>query len=73
MRRDRRQTGSTRAAKPTKMEIVRAALGRVTKPGPFPWDPGMPATRKPTNRELRRSFGTNFETRKHASPTHQET
>jgi len=62
MRRDRRQTGSTRAAKPTKMEIVRAALGRVTKPGPFPWDPGMPATRKPTNRELRRSFGIDAST-----------
>ena len=60
MRRDRRQTGSTRAAKPTKMELVWAT--RVpTKPGPFPWDPSMPDTRKPTPRELRRSFGTKYE------------
>jgi hypothetical protein len=61
MRRDnRRQTGTTRAAKPTKMEAVWAT--RVpTKPGPFPWDPSMPDTRKPTNRELRRSYGTKFE------------
>ena len=72
MRRDRRQTGSARTAKPTKMEVVWAVRGRV-KPGPFPWDPSMPATKKPTNRELRRSFGTNLGTRKHASPTHPET
>ena len=60
MRRDRRQTGSTRAAKPTKMELVWAT--RVpTKPGPFPWDPSMPDTRKATPRELRRSYGTKFD------------
>jgi hypothetical protein len=60
MRRDRRQTGSTRAAKPTKMELVWAT--RVpTKPGPFPWDPSMPDTRKPTPRELRRSYGAKFD------------
>ena len=60
MRRDqRRQTGSARVAKPTKMETVRAAMGRV-QPGPFPWDASMPDTRKPSNRELRRSFGAKF-------------
>jgi hypothetical protein len=71
MRRDRRQTGSTRAAKPTKMELVWAVRERV-KPGPFPWDPSMPATKKPTNRELRRSFGSNFGTQKHSPLTQQE-
>jgi hypothetical protein len=71
MRRDRRQTGSTRTAKPTKMELVWAVRGRV-QPGPFPWDPSMPATKKPTNRELRRSFGTNFGTQKHSPLTQQE-
>jgi hypothetical protein len=60
MRRDRRQTGSTRAAKPTKMELAWATYVR-GKPGPFPWDSAMPDTRKPTNRELRRSFGHKFE------------
>jgi hypothetical protein len=63
MRRDQRQTGSARSAKPTKMESVNAARGLV-KPGPFPWDPAMPDTRKPSNRELRRSFGTKFESTK---------
>jgi hypothetical protein len=57
MRRDQRQTGTTRAPKPTKMESVWAARGHVP-PGPLPWDLSMPAVRKPTNRELRRSFGT---------------
>lgn len=56
MRRDQRQTGSARTAKPTKMEEVRAALGPV-QPGPFPWDLAMPDTKAPSNRELRRSFG----------------
>lgn len=63
MRRDQRQTGSARTAKPTKMELVRAAMGRV-QPGPFPWDLSMPDTRKPSNRELRRSFGIKFATQK---------
>jgi hypothetical protein len=58
-----RQTGSARAAKPTKMELVREALGRV-QPGPFPWDSFMPATKKPTNRELRRSYGDRIGTQK---------
>jgi hypothetical protein len=66
MRRDQRQTGSARVAKPTKMELVRAARAAAgpVKPGPFPWDPSMPATRTPSGRELRRSFGTKFSTQK---------
>jgi len=66
MRRDQRQTGSARTAKPTKMELVRAvrAAAGPVKPGPFPWDPSMPATRTPSNRELRRSFGTKFSNQK---------
>lgn len=72
MRRDRRQTGSTRAAKPTKMEIVWAVRGRV-KPGPFPWDPSMPDTRKPSGRELRRSFGIDVGTRKSAPSPERHT
>ena len=57
MRRDQRQTGSARSPKPTKMESVWAARGQV-QPGPLRWDLSMPDVRKPTNRELRRSFGT---------------
>jgi hypothetical protein len=64
MRRDQRQTGSARVAKPTKMDLVRAAIGRV-QPGPFPWDLSMPATKKPTARELRRSYGSGLGTQKH--------
>jgi len=63
MRRDQRQTGSARTAKPSKIESVRASRGRV-QPGPFPWDSSMPGTKKPSNRELRRSFGINFEASK---------
>jgi hypothetical protein len=64
MRRDQRQSGgSTRTAKPTKMESVQATQ-RLRKPGPLPWDSFMPAVKKPTNRELRRSFGSRFGTQK---------
>ena len=59
-RRDRRQTGSTRAAKPTKMESVWATQKPGPK-GPLRWDSRMPDIRKPTNRELRRSYGTVFQ------------
>jgi len=62
-RRDQRQTGSARAAKPTKMESVQATR-KIVKPGPFPWDPSMPATKTPTKRELRRSFGSGYGTQK---------
>lgn len=55
MRRDQRQTGSARTAKPTKMELVWATR-KPTPPGPFPWDPSMPDTKKPSKRQLRRSF-----------------
>ncbi len=72
MRRDRRQTGSARTANPTKMELVWAVRGRV-KPGPFPWDPSMPGTRKPSNRELRRSFGIDAGTYKSAPSTERHT
>jgi hypothetical protein len=72
MRRDRRQTGSARTANPTKMELVWAVRGRV-KPGPFPWDPSMPATRKPTNREVRRSFAIDAGTFKSAPSTERNT
>ena len=55
MRRERRQTGSTRAAKPSKMDSVapRAAV----HPGPFPWDRYLLDIPKPSERALRRSFG----------------
>lgn len=62
-RRDQRQTGSARSAKPTKMESLWATRGRV-QPGPLPWDLSMPDVRKPTNRELRRSFGAALGTQK---------
>jgi len=55
MRRDQRQTGSARTAKPTKMELIWATRKRVPA-GPFPWDPSMPDTRKLSKREQRRSF-----------------
>ena len=57
MRRDQRQSGSTRAAKPTKMEAIWATR-KPAPPGPLPWDSAMPAVKKPTNRELRRSIGS---------------
>ncbi len=60
MRRDQRQTGTTGGQKPTKMESIWATRGHV-KPGPLPWDLAMPDVKKPTNRELRRSFGTGVE------------
>jgi hypothetical protein len=55
MRRERRQTGSTRAVKPTKMDSVTPTLA--VQPGPFPWDRYLQAVQKPSNRALRRSFG----------------
>ncbi len=56
MRRERSQTGSTRAAKPTKMDSVRPRDGAVT-PGPFPWNRYLQEIPKPSNRALHRSFG----------------
>ena len=60
MRRDRRQTGNTRAAKPTKIDAMYAWAAHV-KPGPFPWDRYQQDTRKPSNRELRRSYGAKLD------------
>ena len=56
MRRERRQTGSTRTAKPTKMDSLQPAAANV-HPGPFPWDRNLQEIQKPTNRALRRSYG----------------
>jgi len=58
MRRDQRQTGSARTAKPTKMELIWATR-KPAPAGPFPWDPSMPDTRKPSKREQRRSYEFN--------------
>lgn len=57
MRREKaRQTGSTRTQRSTKMD--RALPWSDVRPGPFPWDRYQQATLKPSDRELRRSFGT---------------
>jgi len=55
MRRERRQTGSTRVAKQTKMDSVQPAVA--VHPGPYPWDRNIQAIPKPSARALRRSFG----------------
>jgi hypothetical protein len=55
MRRERRQTGTTRAAKPTKMDSVYPSSA--VQPGIFPWDRYLKEVKKPSNRALRRSFG----------------
>jgi hypothetical protein len=55
MRRVQRQTGSTRPAKPSKLDAVHPAIA--VRPGPFPWDRYLQDTKKPSNRMLRRSFG----------------
>ncbi len=57
MRRERRQTGSTRTAKPSKMDSVYPSAAAGVQPGPFPWDRYLQDVRKPSNRALRRSFG----------------
>jgi len=59
MRRDQRQTGNTRIAKPSKLDAVHPSIAANVRPGPFPWDRYQPGTRKPSNRALRRSFGAN--------------
>ncbi len=56
MRRERRQTGSTRTAKPSKMDSLYPPAAAV-HPGPFPWDRYIQEIPKPSNRALRRSFG----------------
>ena len=57
MRREqRRQTGSTRTAKPSKLDAVHPAAANV-HPGPFPWDRYLQDVQKPSARALRRSFG----------------
>ncbi len=65
MRRERRQTGGTRTAKPSKMDsLPQPAPGQ---PGPFPWNRYLQDIPKPSARALRRSFGAKFnlrETRK---------
>ncbi len=55
MRRERRQTGSTRTAKPSKMDSLQPLAA--AHPGPFPWDRYLQDVVKPSNRALRRSFG----------------
>ena len=57
MRRERtRQTGSTRTQRPTKMDRA-LPWSADARPGPFPWDRYQQAPRKPSDREIRRSFG----------------
>jgi len=57
MRRERsRQTGSTRTQGLTKMDRA-LPFSSDGRPGPFPWDRFQQAPRKPSDRELRRSFG----------------
>lgn len=60
MRRDRRQSGPTRTAKPTKIDAMYAWAASV-KPGPYPWDRYQQEPRKPSNRALRRSFGAKLD------------
>ncbi len=60
MRRDQRQSGSTRSAKPRKIELVSQQLRPGTPAGPFPWDPALAAIKKPSGRMLRRSFGADL-------------
>ena len=55
MRRERRQTGSTRVAKQTKMDSLQPQVA--VHPGPYPWDRYIQAIPKPSGRVLRRSFG----------------
>ena len=55
MRRERRQTGSTRVAKQTKMDSLQPQVA--VNPGPYPWDRYIKAIQKPSGRALRRSFG----------------
>jgi len=57
MRRERRQTGSTRTAKPSKMDSLHPPAAAAVHPGPFPWDRYLQDVQKPSNRALRRSFG----------------
>ena len=57
MRREQRQTGNTRSAKPSKLDAVHSPTTARATPGPFPWDRYLQDTRKPSNRALRRSFG----------------
>jgi hypothetical protein len=62
MRRERRQTGSTRVPKDSKMAQVNPWTANAP-PGPFPWDRYLPGTQKPSNRALRRSFGVKMDSR----------
>jgi hypothetical protein len=55
MRRERRQAGRTRSAELSKLESLQPQ--KASQPGPFPWDRYAQATRKPSDRELRRLFG----------------
>ena len=56
MRREQRQTGGTRSAKPSKLDAVHPTAANF-HPGPFPWDRYLQDTKKPSNRALHRSFG----------------
>ena len=60
MRRDQRQTGSTRTAKPSKMDSVHPPASAGFKPGPFARDRYLQEIKAPTGRLLRRSFGANL-------------
>ena len=57
MRRDQRQTGSTRVAKPSKMDSVHPPASAGMKPGPFVRDRYLQEIKPMTGRMLRRSLG----------------
>jgi len=59
MRRDQRQTGNTRAAKPTKMDSVHPLVSG-NKPGPYARDRYLQEIKALTGRTLRRSLGANL-------------
>ncbi|HLJ61317.1 MAG TPA: hypothetical protein VKZ50_16450 [bacterium] len=60
MRRDQRQTGSTRNAKPRKIDLVSQMVAPGAQAGPFPWDRSLGEVKKPSGRTLRRSFGADL-------------
>jgi hypothetical protein len=64
MRRERRQTGSTRTTKPSKMDSLPSPAAAGFRPGPFPWDRYLQEVPKPSNRALRRSLAQKLGTGK---------
>jgi hypothetical protein len=59
-RRDQRQTGSTRAAKPSKMDSVHPPASSGFKPGPYARDRYLREIKSLTGRAARRSLGADL-------------